>query len=168
MPGEKELPLLDVDLEKIFACLTLDNVLKVFRALLTQQYKIVVTSSHISLITAAAEGLTSFLAPFEWQFTYVPVLPYSVFGILEAPMPVMVGMHSSRLRAEYFDNETLICDLDSNFIHEPNGEHKLIELPSPLEKMLKFELISKAKVNSVERLNPLTIQHVDSGVWVEI
>ena len=105
LPDENECHLLDLDLERIFSCLDINNVILMFRALISQNFKIVVSSAHISLITSVMEGLVSFLMPFEWQFTYVPVLPYSVFGILEAPLSVLVGMHSSRLRPELYRDE---------------------------------------------------------------
>ncbi|ETO09356.1 hypothetical protein RFI_28021 [Reticulomyxa filosa] len=67
--GPQSFSLLDVDLERIFGCLSLDNVILIFRGLLTQMYKIVLTSNYVSIITEICEGLISFLRPFEWQFT---------------------------------------------------------------------------------------------------
>lgn len=105
LPADNELSLLDLDLKRIFQCLALDKVLLVFQALITQVYKVLFTSAHISLITEVCEGFTSFLQPFEWEFTYVPVLPYSVFSILDAPVPLICGMHTSRVKPNYFSSE---------------------------------------------------------------
>ena len=57
LPAEKELPLLDANIKKIFCCLSLKNTLQLFQVLLTQKYKILFTSSHISLITEICEGM---------------------------------------------------------------------------------------------------------------
>ncbi|ETO16968.1 hypothetical protein RFI_20369, partial [Reticulomyxa filosa] len=131
-PGPSEFPLLDVDLERIFGCLSVDNVLLIFRALLTQMYKIVLTSNYVSIITEIAEGLISMLRPFEWQFTY-------------APVPVLCGMPTLRLRPEFFlaERETIIVELDNDKVHVPETV-KLIELPQSLEKKLKNHLTDEA------------------------
>jgi len=170
IPHHKELPVLDANIKKIFCCLSLKNTLQLFQVLLTQKYKILFTSSHISLITEICEGLTSFLQPFEWQFTYVPVLPYSVFGILEAPVPVLVGMHASRMRPDYWNDpekQITIVDLDKNTVHiPPNVE--LIDVPSASLKTLKSELKHFAKASKVQLFTSSTIQFVDSAFAMNI
>ena len=40
------------------------------------------------------------------QFTYVPVPPYSVLGILDAPVPVIVGSCASHVRPDFFCTPT--------------------------------------------------------------
>ena len=172
IPNDDELPLLDSNIKKIFCCLSLNNTLELFRVLISQKYKILFTSSHISLITEICEGLTSFMQPFEWQFTYVPVLPYSVFGILDAPVPVLVGMHSSRIKPDYYsdpEKELVIVDLDSNRIHIPQQcKDGLIDIPQQLFKPLKHDLKQYAKANKVPIYDKNTIQFVDSAFNVQL
>eukprot|EP01083_Nonionella_stella_P099059 278591_1 len=170
IPNEDELPLLDSNIKKIFCCLSLNNTLLLFKCLITQKYKILFTSAHISLITEICEGLTSFLQPFEWQFTYVPVLPYSVFGILDAPVPVLVGMHASRIKPDYYsdpEREIIIVDLDNNSVHIPS-QVELIETPTNVFKMLKSDLKLYAKANKVALFDKNTIQFVDSAFNVNL
>ena len=115
-------------------------------------------------------GLTSFLQPFEWQFTYVPVLPYSVFGILEAPVPVLVGMHASRMRPDYWNDpekQITIVDLDKNTVHIPSNVD-LIDVPSNSMKALKHELKHFAKAGKVPLFTSSTIQFVDSAFAMNI
>eukprot|EP00485_Elphidium_margaritaceum_P012711 CAMPEP_0202709912 /NCGR_PEP_ID=MMETSP1385-20130828/21964_1 /ASSEMBLY_ACC=CAM_ASM_000861 /TAXON_ID=933848 /ORGANISM="Elphidium margaritaceum" /LENGTH=1545 /DNA_ID=CAMNT_0049369297 /DNA_START=38 /DNA_END=4675 /DNA_ORIENTATION=- len=170
IPNEDELPLLDSNIKKIFCCLHLSNVLRLFKFLMTQKYKILFTSSHVSLITEICEGLTSFMQPFEWQFTYVPVLPYSVFGILDAPVPVLVGMHSSRLRPDFYsdpEKELIIVDLDNNTLHVP-PHCESIEVPPHIYKSLKADLKLYAKADKVELFDKESIKFVDSAFNVQI
>jgi len=171
LPGEHELPLLDSDVRKIFCCLSLNNTLLLFRAILTQKYKLLFTSAHTSLMTEICEGLTSFLAPFEWQFTYVPVLPYSVLGILDAPVPVLVGMHASRVRPDFFsdpEKQLIVVELDKNSIHIPGDvKEGLIEVPSCALKPLKAELKRFARANKVELFDKNSMQFVDGAFLKE-
>jgi hypothetical protein len=52
--------------------------------------------SYSSLL-AVTESLLVLLYPFFWQHVYIPVLPASMHGVLEAPLPYIVGLHSSKL-----------------------------------------------------------------------
>jgi len=170
IPNDDELPMLDSNIKKIFCCLSLNNTLLLFKVLITQKYKILFTSLHISLITEICEGLVSFMQPFEWQFAYVPVLPYSVFGILDAPLPVLVGMHSSRIRPDYYSDPTkelIIVDLDNNNIHMPSNL-EMIDVPSQMHKPLKHELKQFANANKVELFDKNNIQFVDSAFNVHV
>ena len=40
-----------------------------------------------------AEGITALLFPFQWQHTYVPILPASLLHFLDAPVPFIMGVH---------------------------------------------------------------------------
>ncbi|ETO23528.1 hypothetical protein RFI_13653 [Reticulomyxa filosa] len=156
-PGPTEFPLLDVDLERIFGCLSLDNVILVFRALLTQAYKIVLTSNYVSVITEISEGLISFLVlSFFFFFTIPPkVIPFFFFF-------VYIFLANPKKKKNSTQRETIIVDLDNNKIHIPDSIY-LIELPNILEKQLKTQLIQEAHVNVVERYTSLTLQTLDAA-----
>ncbi len=38
--------------------------------------------------------------PLVWTHVYIPVLPESLLGVLGAPMPYLIGFHSSFLRRD--------------------------------------------------------------------
>lgn len=48
--------------------------------------------SVLQRLMLLAESLTSLLFPFRWQHVYVPILPYSQFMFLEAPLPFVMGL----------------------------------------------------------------------------
>ena len=55
--------------------------------------------------------------PLRWQCPYIPLCPLCLAGMLNAPMPFIVGMHSS-----YFDlndppSDVVCVDLDTNTIY---------------------------------------------------
>jgi len=161
IPSELSLPLLDINLSIIFRSLNVEGVIKVWQALLLEQ-KAVVFSSNLSLITATFEGLCALLLPFRWQFTYVPVLPYVMIGIEDAPMPVFVGMHKSRLTPEFYDESRSIVsvDLDTGVVHVPKSL-KLPELPSSLQKQLLNDLRQYGGVDTLPKFEPAILESVD-------
>ena len=106
--------------EALFETLDVDNVLKLWTCALLER-QILVHSSQLSLLTPACEVLTrsvptrpspsqhrsrahnprpllrSLLYPFQWQHVYIPVLPTPLVGVLNAPMPFLIGCQTSVL-----------------------------------------------------------------------
>lgn len=77
-----------------FRCLSVDAVLTILNALILER-KVILLSSHARLLTPVAQTLLSLMFPLEWQYSYVPVLPRVVSVILDAPMPVFVGIQKA-------------------------------------------------------------------------
>lgn len=95
-------------------------------ALLLCEYRVVIHSTQLSLLTPVAEGLCALIYPFRWQHPYVPILPRVLSEYLQAPLPYILGVHSSWLpgllemgRPEHL----VLVDLDRGSIHvqEPLG-----------------------------------------------
>ena len=57
-----------------------------------------ICSSNLALLTPVQEALLALLFPFVWQGCYVPVLPKSMLELLQAPVPLLVGVHCENLR----------------------------------------------------------------------
>ena len=49
-------------------------------------------------MTSAILGLNSLLHPFKWCFALVPILPNPLIEMLEAPLPIMVGITKREYR----------------------------------------------------------------------
>lgn len=65
LPHARSLPLMDLDYEAPFQCLSLDNVLKIFTLLLVEE-RLLFISSSTSLLTDVTETILTFLFPFKW------------------------------------------------------------------------------------------------------
>lgn len=130
-PMPNELPLIDVDVAKVFQLLSLDNVLAVFLSMICEQ-KIIFSSSSVSVLTIVAETMTSFLFPFQWQGVYMPLLPYTLMEMLHAPVPYIAGILNSYISRSFnsLPNDVVLVDLDRDQIFLS----KKIRLPSPPEK----------------------------------
>ncbi|RLN89100.1 hypothetical protein BBJ28_00006560 [Nothophytophthora sp. Chile5] len=83
-----------------------------FRQFLQQ---VVLCSKHIGLLTPVTEALLAILVPFSWQGAYIPVLPTSLFDVIDAPVPFLVGTHSDCLKQVAGRTTSVVfVDLDHN------------------------------------------------------
>ena len=88
------LPTLGFSLSVIFRCLSVDDVITLISLMLLER-QIVLVSKYYNLITPVAEAMRTLIWPFQYKYTFIPVLPESMAGFLEAPVPFVVGMHRS-------------------------------------------------------------------------
>ncbi|CAN0385412.1 unnamed protein product, partial [Ectocarpus fasciculatus] len=118
-PPRNRLPLVDFSYRPLFASLSVENILCAFGLLLTEA-KVALCSSHYALLAPAAEGLLSLLFPFVWQGAYIPVMPFNMKDVLEAPVPFLVGIHSRYLQetsSERRPQGVVFVDLDNDSIY---------------------------------------------------
>ncbi|GBG34337.1 WD repeat-containing protein pop2 [Hondaea fermentalgiana] len=96
MPARSELPLPEVSMARLFASLSVGNILAIFACLLTEQ-KVALCSVDETKLTPVAEALRALLFPLDLQTIYIPVLPPSLMDFLYAPVPFFMGINSSCL-----------------------------------------------------------------------
>jgi hypothetical protein len=83
-------------LQPLFECLSFQNIISIITAILSER-QIVFVSSQYSLLTLTAEAILSFIFPLKWTHVYIPILPKQLLGVLAAPLPFLVGIHTSFL-----------------------------------------------------------------------
>lgn len=118
-PPENHLPMADFSFKPLFAALSLPNVLIVFACLL-QESRVALLSRHKAVLCPVAEALTTLLFPFRWEGMYIPVLPYSLLDILDAPVPFLVGLDSKYLSEtppKKRPHGVVFVDLDRDEVH---------------------------------------------------
>ncbi len=83
-----------------FSCMALceqvggaEQLLLLLRCLLAEQ-RIIVTGSHLTLISATTHALIALLYPLRWCHVFVPILPLrrNFMDIVESPVPFLVGV----------------------------------------------------------------------------
>ncbi|DBA01320.1 TPA: hypothetical protein N0F65_001825, partial [Lagenidium giganteum] len=134
-PPKNDFPLVDFSFRPLFQLLDINNVLLVFTCVVSE-FKIVLCSKHLALLTPVAETLLSLLLPFSWQGAYIPVLPSSLLDVIDAPVPFLVGLHSDSLReAQNRSSGVVFVDLDHNRVIPPVDESgKPIGIPKLPER----------------------------------
>ncbi len=135
-PPANQLPHLDISFDLVFGLLSCENIVTIFSLLLTE-YSVVFVSDHLSLLTPVAESFCSFLFPFWWQGAYIPVLPASMVGMIDAPVPLIVGAlrdHVGYLLTSKLDDRppfVTFVDLDKNLIYEASTQERGVPLVAP-------------------------------------
>lgn len=56
---------------------------------------------NYSLLSSCIEALQSIVYPFSWPHTLVPVLPQTLWEIVEAPTPLICGVLSVAVKNEH-------------------------------------------------------------------
>ncbi|KAF6073211.1 DENN domain containing 1B [Phyllostomus discolor] len=114
-------------------------MLQLYASMLHER-RIIVTCSKLSTLTACLHGSAALLFPMFWQHIYIPVLPPHLLDYCCAPMPYLIGIHSSLI--ERVKNKSLedvvMLNVDTNTLESPFND--LINLPSDVVSALKHKL----------------------------
>ncbi|KPP67376.1 DENN domain-containing protein 1C-like, partial [Scleropages formosus] len=93
-----------------------------------------------SQLTACVHACSAMLFPMYWQHIFIPVLPPHLLDYCCAPMPYLIGVHSSlfeRVRGNALE-DVVILNVDTNTIESPFDDLKRI--PSDVVSALKMRL----------------------------
>ena len=177
-PACNKLPLMDVNLGSLFACLDLNNVLKAFKAILLER-NVVLMSHYEDRLTDCSLSLMGLLYPFKWRLVYVPVLPSSWVDYMSSPVSFVMGA-LTECKDEVFvrcSGDELIIDLDSNTttsactlrLCEETVE-ELPELPDHYAKKLGKKVSEILRQEAGCRLKParLTTPFLDPSTCLRI
>ncbi|XP_034019861.1 LOW QUALITY PROTEIN: DENN domain-containing protein 4C [Thalassophryne amazonica] len=110
------LPLSGADYATLLMNLGSENCATLLHFLLLES-KILLHSLRPAVLTGVAEAVVAMIFPFQWQCPYIPLCPLSLAGVLNAPLPFIVGVDS-----RYFDlydppPDVVCVDLDTNTIY---------------------------------------------------
>ncbi|XP_054994270.1 DENN domain-containing protein 4B isoform X1 [Sorex araneus] len=142
-PVSSPLPLSGASFLQLLQSLGPELAITLLLAVLTE-HKLLVHSLRPDLLTSVCEALVSMTFPLHWQCPYIPLCPLVLADVLSAPVPFIVGIHSS-----YFDlhdppTDVICVDLDTNTLFQTE-EKKLLSprtLPRRPYKVLLATLSS--------------------------
>ncbi|XP_031605363.1 DENN domain-containing protein 4B [Oreochromis aureus] len=136
-PVSSPLPLSGASFLKLLQNLGPENACTLPLAVLTE-HKLLLHSLRPDVLTSVSEALVSMTFPLRWLCPYIPLCPLQMADVLLAPMPFIVGVHSS-----YFDlhdppTDVVCVDLDANTIFQSDDKKPLSwrSLPRKHGKML--------------------------------
>lgn len=115
------------------------NMIYLFVSMLFER-RIIVTSEKLSLLTAVVHGSVALLYPMQWQHIFVPILPPHLLDYCCAPMPFLLGIHSSMMAKvrQMPMNEVVILNADTNEIEFDQKDMECF--PSKITKRLHKHL----------------------------
>ncbi|XP_054038773.1 LOW QUALITY PROTEIN: DENN domain-containing protein 4B [Rissa tridactyla] len=139
-PVSSPLPLSGASFLTLLQNLGPDNAVALLVAVLTEQ-KLLIHSLRPDVLTSVGEALVAMIFPLRWQCPYIPLCPLALADVLCAPVPFIVGIHSS-----YFDlyeppRDVIFIDLDTNTIFQ-SEERKLLSPRSLPRRPCKVLLAS--------------------------
>uniref|UniRef100_A0AAQ5X2P4 DENN/MADD domain containing 4B n=1 Tax=Amphiprion ocellaris TaxID=80972 RepID=A0AAQ5X2P4_AMPOC len=116
-PVSSPLPLSGASFLKLLQNLGPENACTLLLTVLTEQ-KLLLHSLRPDVLTSVSEALVSMSFPLLWSCPYIPLCPLQMADVLLAPVPFIVGVHSS-----YFDlydppTDVVCVDLDTNTIFQ--------------------------------------------------
>ncbi|XP_032415399.1 DENN domain-containing protein 4B [Xiphophorus hellerii] len=123
-PVSSPLPLSGASFLKLLQNLGPENSCTLLLAVLTE-HKLLLHSLRPDVLTSVSEALVSMTFPLRWLCPYIPLCPLQMADVLLAPMPFIVGVHSS-----YFDlydppPEVVCVDLDTNTVFQSEDKKPL-------------------------------------------
>ncbi|XP_060150091.1 DENN domain-containing protein 1B isoform X2 [Globicephala melas] len=127
------------NLTEYFVAVDANNMLQLYASMLHER-RIIITSGKLSTLTACLHGSVALLYPMYWQHIYIPALPPHLLDYCCAPMPYLIGIHSSLI--ERVKNKSLedvvMLNVDTNTLESPFND--LSSLPSDVVSALKNKL----------------------------
>ncbi|KAI4758472.1 DENN-domain-containing protein [Aureobasidium sp. EXF-3400] len=110
IPGSR-----NTDIYALFRALSMNNIITLFEYVLSES-RIILLSSHTSMLHLASAAITSLLYPLKWAGVFIPVLPARLIQALEAPCPYIVGVERRYENLEFPDDDFVLVDLDQDII----------------------------------------------------
>uniref|UniRef100_A0A7N5ZVB2 UDENN domain-containing protein n=1 Tax=Anabas testudineus TaxID=64144 RepID=A0A7N5ZVB2_ANATE len=154
VPDTRELPSIpeNRNLTEYFLAVDVNNMLHLYASMLYER-RILICCSKLSTLTACVHGSAAMLYPMHWQHVYIPVLPQHLLDYCCAPMPYLIGVHSSlmeKVRGMALD-DVVVLNVDTNTLETPYDD--LQSLPNDVVSSLKSRLkkVSSATGDGVAR-----------------
>ncbi|CAA6666159.1 unnamed protein product [Spirodela intermedia] len=114
-PPKEGLPHADISFQHLMQCLDVDNLIKLFTAVLLER-RILLRSNKYALLTLVSEAICHLIYPFRWQHVYIPLLFFKGVEYIDAPTPYMMGLHSGVDTFGLTMDGVVIVDLEYNQI----------------------------------------------------
>ena len=120
-----ELPLIDVNIQRIFIEFELKDVITIYNYIFLES-RILFFSKNIEVLNSYIYGFLALLYPFQYQYQVVTILPEQNFEIIESITPFIAGInkeYNSNFFKEYnyqLSDCILVVDIDKGKINKIN------------------------------------------------
>ncbi|XP_022064327.2 DENN domain-containing protein 1B isoform X2 [Acanthochromis polyacanthus] len=145
-PDPRSLPSIpeNRNLTELIVAVDVGNLLQLYASLLFER-RILIFASKLSTLTSCVHALSAVLYPMYWQHIFIPVLPPHLLDYCCAPMPYLIGVHTSlsEVRSRGLE-EVVILNVDTNMLETPFDDLKKIpsDVMSELKVCLKRQAVS--------------------------
>lgn len=129
IPGSRS-----TDLWPLFRCMDVPDIVVLFEYVLSES-RIVLISSHTSLLYLVSAAITQLLYPLKWAGIFIPVLPLRLIEALEAPCPYICGIERGQGPLRLPQDDSVVVDLDQGTIVATTA-------PTSLPRQVRRKLIA--------------------------
>ncbi|KAM3924922.1 DENN domain-containing protein 1B-like [Leptodactylus fuscus] len=131
------------NLTEFLVAVQVDTMLQLYASLLCER-RILITSSKLSTLTACVHASAGLLYPMYWQHIYIPTLPPHLLDYCGAPMPFLIGVHSSLMEQVNTAvlEDVVIFNMDTNNLETPFQDFQ--NLPQHVVSLLKLRLTKQS------------------------
>ncbi|XP_047175239.1 DENN domain and WD repeat-containing protein SCD1 [Vigna umbellata] len=154
-PPNDWLPHADISFLPIVQCLDVDNLVRLFTAVLLER-RILFRANKYSLLTLVSEAICHLIYPFRWQHVYIPLLFFSGVDYIDAPTPYMMGLHSGVDISALAMDGVVVVDLEYNLI---TTSEEIPPIPEPEFSILRGEIMKLIYPNVIG------IDEMKSGIY---
>ncbi|VDI41464.1 DENN domain-containing protein 3 [Mytilus galloprovincialis] len=152
-PEKPDKPVIDIPLHLVFLCFNSNEILKILSAILLEE-RIVFISSSYALLTTIMQSFLYFILPFEWRYSFVPILTIEALELLEAPGTFMMGCHKIHRKEVEQIEGVVVVDIDEGSVavnpviemttNQSDSIESLIDIPEiPDEAAKLFSKVCK-------------------------
>ncbi|KAF9400960.1 hypothetical protein BGX21_003085 [Mortierella sp. AD011] len=147
-PALNSVPIVkNFSLYPLFRCISAEDIVTLIEVMLSEG-KIIFVSSHLGMLTLAAESILYLFFPLYWQGVYIPILPAALMTCLQAPVPYIIGVERSCCDSDFPPEDACVVDLDKGTVNvqlaptslPPRPRRKLIQC---LEQYAPFTTTSR-------------------------
>jgi len=128
-PDDTQLTQHHVDYSDLFQIFDDTKIIKIFASLLFER-RILFISSNLGRLSSVIHAAASLLTPFAWQHVFIPILPARLIDYVLAPMPFVVGVHSSMTntisKQSSSMEEVVYVNIDQGLVLTHAKDHKLL------------------------------------------
>nr|XP_057939849.1 DENN domain-containing protein 1B isoform X2 [Doryrhamphus excisus] len=133
------------NLTELIVAVDVAILLQLYASMLFER-RILILACKLSTLTSCVHALGALLYPMQWQHIFIPVLPPHLLDYCCAPMPYLIGVHSSlseKVRSRGLE-EVVILNVDTNTLESPFNDLKKIpsDVTSGLKLCLKRQAVS--------------------------
>ncbi|XP_056136070.1 DENN domain-containing protein 1B [Lampris incognitus] len=127
------------NLTELIVAVDVGNLLQLYASMLFER-RILIFASKLSSLTACVHALSGVLYPMYWQHIFIPVLPPHLLDYCCAPMPYLIGVHTSLTESVKSCKleDVVILNVDTNTLETPFDDLKRI--PADVVSGLKVRL----------------------------
>lgn len=141
------LPVLNIELERLFKFFSLEQVFEIFKHVLMET-NIIFFSSDISNLTPVLWGISNLIFPLKYPFQLVTVLSQEDYKIIESITPYIVGINVTY--SDTFFEENNLWDISELNILIVDIDNKRLDINTPFKRKYQNSQTKYKKVMQEE------------------